>query len=284
MPTPTDAPPHAYRTARGFFMTSAVWMIVATFMGLTGATELIAPDLTKNIAWLVFGRVRPIHVNLVLFGFVTPALLGAAFYYVPRLLRAPLYSEPLGVATVAAWNLSLVLTVVTLSLGYSQGREYAEMVWIVDVLVVGAFLLVFLNLILTVRNRTEPILYVSVWYVCAGVILTAATFSLGNVIWQPDTGALAGIPDAILLWFYGHNVFGLLLTPLAAGVAYCRLSRAKSRLSAEPVQSGKWSALLPVLPSRVSAIRRVSFIGGLFRRSSGASFPKSALRWFRRTR
>ncbi len=226
MPTPTDAPPHAYRTARGFFMTSAVWMIVATFMGLTGATELIAPDLTKNIAWLVFGRVRPIHVNLVLFGFVTPALLGAAFYYVPRLLRAPLYSEPLGVATVAAWNLSLVLTVVTLSLGYSQGREYAEMVWIVDVLVVGAFLLVFLNLILTVRNRTEQILYVSVWYVCAGVILTAATFSLGNVIWQPDTGALAGIPDAILLWFYGHNVFGLLLTPLAAGVAYYVIPRA----------------------------------------------------------
>jgi cytochrome c oxidase cbb3-type subunit 1/cytochrome c oxidase cbb3-type subunit I/II len=100
------------------------------------------------------------------------------------------------------------------------------MIWPVDMLVVAAFLLVFVNMIMTVRQRREPVLYVSVWYVCAGVILTATTFSLGNVVWQPNTGALMGIPDAILLWFYGHNVFGLLLTPLAAGVAYYVIPRA----------------------------------------------------------
>ena len=201
-------------------------MVVATSMGLLGATELMAPDLTKNIGWLVFGRIRPIHVNLVLFGFVTPGLLAAAFYYVPRLLRTELYSEKLGVVTVLAWNVTLVFTVVSLALGYSQGREYAEMIWPVDMLVVLAFALVFVNLIMTVSRRKEPILYVSVWYVCAGVVLTAVTFALGNVIWRPNSGSLVGIPDAILLWFYGHNVFGLLLTPLSAGVAYYVIPRA----------------------------------------------------------
>ena len=215
-----------YLTAKGFCLTSAIWMVVATSMGLLGATELMAPDLTENIGWLVFGRIRPIHVNLVLFGFVTPGLLAAAFYYVPRLLRTELYSEKLGFITVLAWNITLVFAVVSLALGYSQGREYAEMIWPVDILVVLAFALVFVNLIMTVSRRKEPVLYVSVWYVCAGVVLTAVTFALGNVIWRPNSGSLVGIPDAILLWFYGHNVFGLLLTPLSAGVAYYVIPRA----------------------------------------------------------
>ena len=218
--------PTNYLTAKGFCLTSAFWMVVATSMGLLGATELMAPDLTENIGWLVFGRIRPIHVNLVLFGFVTPGLLGAAFYYVPRLLRTELYSEKLGVITVLAWNFTLVFVVISLALGYTQGREYAEMIWPIDIMIVAAFSLVFVNLIMTVARRKEPILYVSVWYVCAGIILTAVTFSLGNVIWRPSSGSLVGIPDAILLWFYGHNVFGLLLTPLSAGVAYYVIPRA----------------------------------------------------------
>jgi cytochrome c oxidase cbb3-type subunit 1 len=222
----TPTMPTNYLTAKGFCLTSAFWMVVATSMGLLGATELMAPDLTENIGWLVFGRIRPIHVNLVLFGFVTPGLLGAAFYYVPRLLRTELYSEKLGVVTVLAWNFTLVFVVISLALGYTQGREYAEMIWPIDIMIVAAFSLVFVNLIMTVARRKEPILYVSVWYVCAGIILTAVTFSLGNVIWRPSSGSLVGIPDAILLWFYGHNVFGLLLTPLSAGVAYYVIPRA----------------------------------------------------------
>jgi len=223
---PTPSLPTNYLTAKGFCLTSGFWMVVATFMGLLGATELMAPDLTENVGWLVFGRIRPIHVNLVLFGFVTPGLLAAAFYYVPRLLRTELYSEKLGVITVLAWNFTMVFVVVSLALGYTQGREYAEMIWPIDMLIVGGFSLVFVNLIMTVARRKEPILYVSVWYVCAGIVLTAVTFCLGNVIWRPNTGSLVGIPDAILLWFYGHNVFGLLLTPLSAGVAYYVIPRA----------------------------------------------------------
>jgi cytochrome c oxidase cbb3-type subunit I len=215
-----------YPTAMAFLLTSAFWMMIATAFGLIAATELIAPDLTKNLSWLLFGRIRAVHVNLVLFGFVTPGLLAAAFYYLPRLLRAEIYSERLGVFTVLAWNIFLVTAVVSLASGHSQGREYAELIWPIDIMVIFAFGLVFVNLVMTVRRRKEPLLYVSVWYALAAMVLTASTYALGNVIWRPDTGALAGIPDAILLWFYGHNVFGLLLTPLSAGVAYYVIPRA----------------------------------------------------------
>ena len=207
-------------TARAFSLTSAFWFAFATSIGMVAAGYLIAPDFMANISFLQFGRIRPIHVNLVLFGFVTPGLLAAAHYYVPRLLRTDLFSQKLGLMSVILWNVAVVSAVVSLSTGHSQGREYAELIWPVDMLVIVSFALVILNLLMTVARRKEPVLYVSVWYACAAVILTALTFSLGNVIWRPDTGALLGIPDAILLWFYGHNVFGLLLTPLTLGLAY----------------------------------------------------------------
>jgi cytochrome c oxidase cbb3-type subunit 1/cytochrome c oxidase cbb3-type subunit I/II len=207
-------------------MTSAVWFVIATSMGLLAATKLIAPDFLGPTSWLQFGRIRPIHVNLVLFGFVTPGLLSSSFYVVPRLLRTELYSEKLGVLTVLLWNLVLVGAVVTLAAGYTQAREYAELIWSLDVLLVIGFLLVFFNLVMTIRQRHEPVLYVSIWYITAAVILTAATYCLGNIIWRPNWGAIAGIPDAIILWFYGHNIFGLLLTPLAIGVTYYVIPRA----------------------------------------------------------
>ena len=226
MANQTQSMPQSYQTAIGFCLTSAFWMIVGTFFGLLGATELMAPDFIKNVGWLVFGRVRPIHINIVLFGFVTPGLLAAAFYYLPRLLRTELYSERLGVITVVAWNIALVAVVISLMKGYTQGREYAELAWPIDLAVIVVFLMVFFNFIMTVKQRKEPVLYVSIWYALAATILTACTYSLGNIIWRPDTGALAGIPDAIILWFYGHNVFGLLLTPLSAGVTYYVIPRA----------------------------------------------------------
>jgi len=215
-----------YETARGFCLTAAFWMVVATLMGLLGATELIAPDLWLNKGWLVFGRTRPAHVNLVLFGFVTPGLLASAFYFIPRLLRTGLYSEKLGRTTVWLWNIVLAAGLLSLAAGFTQGREYAELIWPIDILLVFAFALVFVNIAMTIARRREPILYVSVWYVSAGIVLTAVTYCLGNVIWEPQSGALAGIPDSIILWFYGHNVFGLLLTPLSIGVAYYVLPRA----------------------------------------------------------
>ena len=212
--------PDLHRTARAFCITSAAWFAFATSFGMIAAGYLIAPDFMANIGFLVFSRIRPIHVNLVLFGFVTQGLLAAAFYFVPRLLQTELYSEKLGLAAVVILNLAVVAGIVGLASGYTQGREYAELIWPVDMLIVIAFALIVFNLAMTVKRRKEPVLYVSVWYALAAVVLTSVTYCIGNVVWRPDTGALLGIPDAIILWFYGHNVFGLLLTPLSLAVAY----------------------------------------------------------------
>lgn len=209
-----------YLTARAFCLTSAFWFAAATLMGLLAASYLVAPDFMADIGYLQFGRIRPIHVNLVLFGFVTPGLLAAAHYFIPRLMGTRLYSRKLGLFSVLLWNAAVTAGIVALSLGHTQAREYAEFIWPVDVLIVAGLFAIGYNLLMTIRMRLEPILYVSVWYVCAAVIMTGATYSLGNVIWEPGTGALSGIPDAILLWFYGHNIFGLLLTPLSLAVAY----------------------------------------------------------------
>ena len=142
---------------------------------------------------------------------MTPGLLSSAFYFVPRLLRTELYSEKLGMVTVISWNFALVGVVISLALGYTQAREYAELIWPMDMLLVVALCSRFLQ---SDHDRQAAPRADSVCFrlVCLrAVILTAATYFLGNVIWKPDTGALLGIPDAILLWFYGHNIFGLLL-------------------------------------------------------------------------
>jgi cytochrome c oxidase cbb3-type subunit 1/cytochrome c oxidase cbb3-type subunit I/II len=218
--TPDQNSEPSYATAKAFMLTSAAWFAAATSFGMIGAGYLIAPDFLANIEYIHFGRVRPMHINAVLFGFITPGLLAAAFYYFPKLLRTELFSEKLGVFSAIFWNITVLAGVIAISLGYTQGREYAELPWTVDIMVVISFSLVVINILMTVRRRKEPILFVSVWYTTAAVILTSLTYCLGNVIWKPDTGALMGIPDAILLWFYGHNIFGLLLTPMGLGIAY----------------------------------------------------------------
>jgi len=210
-------------TAKAFTLTSALWFAGATTLGMIAAGYLIAPDFLANVEFIHFGRVRPMHVNAVLFGFVTPGLLASAFYYFPKLLRTELFSHKLGVFSAIFWNITVATGLIGIALGYTQGREYAELAWPVDIMVVISFAMVAFNILMTIRQRKESILFVAIWYTTAAMVLTSITYCLGNVIWKPDTGALTGIPDAILLWFYGHNIFGLLLTPMALGIAYYAL-------------------------------------------------------------
>ena len=227
MKNDTATQPQSYLTAKGFCITSAFWFVIATFVGLLAATKLIAPDFLGSTSWTSFGRIRPIHVNLVLFGFVTPGLLSSAFYFVPRLLRTELYSDKLGVLTVFLWNRRLGgrsghaghrthpgkgVCGTDLVPGYASGDRLCS------------------RFLQSAHDRSSnagsPCCMFPYGTSAAAVILTAVTYCLGNVIWNPDTGALLGIPDAILLWFYGHNIFGLLLTPLSIGVAYYVIPRA----------------------------------------------------------
>ncbi len=236
----------AHSTVKGYFLSSACWLVVGTVEGFIGAIELVAPDLLGNIPWLVFGRIRQVHTNVVMFGFVGTGLLGAAHYLVPTLLRTSLYSERLGRLTLWLWNLAIVAGVITLSMGYTQNREYAEFIWPIDIGVLIVLALIFYNFFQTLRRRKENLLYVSVWYIFGAVIFTFFTYFFGNAVWNPDTGSITGIPDAILAWFYGHNVLGFFFTPLAVASAYyivpiaCRAPLYSHTLSL----IGFWSILL----------------------------------------
>ena len=236
----------SHTTALGYMISAGVWMVIGTFAGITAGVELIAPDLLGNIAWLVFGRLRAMHTTMVMFGFAVTMLIGAAFYIVPRMVRVPLFSEKLGLASLFVWNASLVAGVVALSMGQTQSREYAEMFFPSDLGVVAAFVLILWNLIVTVMRRKEPVLYVSVYYFVGGLLLSAATYIIGNCMWAGWKGAIFGMPDAVIHWFYGHNVLGLLMTPLAVAAAYYVIPRAAQvpLYSHTLSQIGFWSILI----------------------------------------
>ena len=218
----TDKP---HSAALAFLAAGIAWMLVGTLYGLFGAIHLMAPEFFNNIPWLVFGRTRPAHVNTMIYGFTAQMLLGCALYFVPALLRTRLWSERLGWTAWAFWNIAVLSGPVGFAFGVTQGREYAEYVWLFDVAVVLAVLALIVNLVMTVAQRTEKILYVSVWYALGACVWTAGNYPIGNVMWHPLTGALPGLIDSVILWFYGHNLVGLLLTPLAIGVAYFVIPR-----------------------------------------------------------
>lgn len=211
-------------TSRRYFVTAAVWMIIAVTAGLLAALEFVAPDHMGNIPWLLFGRLRPIHTNLMLFGWVPAALIGGCFYIIPKVLGTTLWSERLGNFSVWGFNLFMLLVTITLGMGMTQGREYAEAIRPLDFLVLIWLAMLIVNTLMTIRQRTENLLYVSVWYATGAFIWTFVVYSIGNVVWEPS-GSIPGVTDALWLWFYGHNTVGLWITPTAIAVAYYVIPR-----------------------------------------------------------
>jgi cytochrome c oxidase cbb3-type subunit 1 len=199
---------------------AAIWFVIGTIYGLFSAMHLVAPEFFNNIPPLVFGRVRPAHVNTVLYGFVAGMLVGCGAYYVPRLLRTRLWSEPLAWLSFLTWNLTIVSGPISFALGITQGREYSEYIWIADLSLMVSMVAMIFNLIMTILHRREDTLYVAVWYYMGMFLWSAGCYPIGNVMWHPATGAASGMLDSLYLWFWGHNLPGLLLTPLAVGAAF----------------------------------------------------------------
>ncbi len=215
----------ANSTALAYLVMGSVWFVVGTVYGLFSAIHFVSPEFFSNIPALTFGRVRPAHVNTVLYGFATTTLIGCGFHYVPAVLRTRLWSEPIGMLSCLLWNLTILSGPLTFAFGITQGREYTEYIWIFDLSLVLSLLLIILNTVMTILNRTEKTLYVSVWYFTGMALWTAGFYPIGNVMWHPATGAMPGLLDSIFLWFHGHNLPGLLLTPLAVGAAYYVIPR-----------------------------------------------------------
>jgi len=215
-----DLKTQSYLSVKAFFISSAAWFVLGTSAGFIDATHLMAPELIDNIPGLFFGRLRPMHTNMVIFGFVGTGLLGTTHYILPTLVRVPLFSERLGLFNIFLWNTSIAAGTILLGYGYNQSREYAEWPWIVDIGILLSLALMFINLLLTAIRRKEKTLYVSNWYFFASLVFLFFIYFFGNAVWNPSTGSITGIPDANLAWFYGHGLVGLFLTPLAVGAAY----------------------------------------------------------------
>jgi cbb3-type cytochrome c oxidase subunit I len=204
--------PYKERSDVALFASSAVWIIIGGAMGLTLALEFVFPDIFRGVPWLVFSRLRSAHVNTVLFGVLSSGMLGAIFYIVPRLTGRQLWSERLARFTVWFWNATVAAGVLGILTAHSQGREYAEFIWIIDCAVVAGLVLVTVNIYATIHHRVERKLYVSLWYIIGTLVWMPLLYIIGNVMWNPPYGAVMGVNDAIYNWFYGHNVLGLWFT------------------------------------------------------------------------
>jgi cbb3-type cytochrome c oxidase subunit I len=203
-----------------FMLSAAAWIVFGVFMGLILALQFVFPDLFRGVPWLVFSRLRQAHTNTVMFAFLSGGMMGLWLYIVPRLTGRQLWSERLGNVSMLLWNLAVLVGIVGLVTAHTQSREYAEFIWIVDVGVMVVLVLNLINLYMTIAHRVEPKLYVSLWYVSGTLIWMPMLYFIGNVMWNPPTGALTGINDTIFNWFYGHNVLGLWFTTGLLAVIY----------------------------------------------------------------
>ncbi len=199
-----------------FMVSGAIWALVGTFFGLFAATEYWAPDLVRILPQLQFGRIRPTHINAVAFGFISMSTVGAIFYVIPELCRTKLYSERLANILMIAWNAVLVAGVFCLTNGITEGREYAELPWFLDIPMFLALMTYIVIVWGTVLNRQEKQLYVTTWYVAGTTLWFPVVYLIGNrVFFQMD-----GIADSIAQWFYGHNILGLWFTTNGIGLTY----------------------------------------------------------------
>jgi len=203
-----------------WFFAAVLWFAFFTTFGFLLAMKFFYPTFLGDISWLTFGVVRPAHVNGVLFGFVTSGLLGAMFYIVPRLCATQLYQPRLASVIPILWNVSVMVGVIWILLGGSQGREYAELPWLIDVAVMIALVLMAVVILGTMVKRNEKKLYGSLWYYAGTMLWFPVVYFIGNVMWHPATGALNGTQDAIFNWYYGHNVLGLWFTTLGIPAVY----------------------------------------------------------------
>jgi cytochrome c oxidase cbb3-type subunit I/II len=203
-----------------WFYFSMLWFPIFTTFGLIMAIKFFVPTFLADAAWLTFGRIRPAHVNGLLFGFLSSGLIGVMYYVVPRLCNTSLFKPNVGKIAAVIWNVGVIAGVLMILNGYTQAREYAEMPWIIDVVIMITLFMIGYNMLGTIMKRREHKLYVSLWFYAGIVLWFPIVYFIGNVLWRPPTGALFGLTDAVVNWFYGHNVLGLWFTPFAIALWY----------------------------------------------------------------
>ncbi len=213
-----------YTVVRQFAIMTVVWGIVGMLVGVIIAAQLIWPDLSFDVPWLTYSRLRPLHTNAVIFAFGGSALFATSYYVVQRTCQTRLWGGFLVPFTFWGWTLVIVLAAITLPLGMTTSKEYAELEWPIDILITlvwVAYALVFFGTIMTRKTRH---IYVANWFYGA-FILTIAVLHLGNSAEIPVSltksySVYPGAIDAMVQWWYGHNAVGFFLTAGFLGMMY----------------------------------------------------------------
>ncbi len=232
-----------YRVVRQFAVMSIIWGVVGMLVGVIIASQLTWPALNFDIAWLSYGRLRPLHTNAVIFAFGGCALMGTSYYVVQRTCQTRLFAGPLAAFTFWGWQLVIVAAAITLPLGFTQGKEYAELEWPIDILITLVWVSYALVFFGTIVRRKIPHIYVANWFYGA-FILAVAVLHIVNSAAIPVSAlksysAYAGVQDAMIQWWYGHNAVGFFLTAGFLGMMYYFIPKQAER----PVYSYRLSVV-----------------------------------------
>jgi cytochrome c oxidase cbb3-type subunit I/II len=230
------------RIPRLFFLATIVWAVIGMTYGVWTATILFLPDL--NVApWFTFGRVRPVHTNAVIFAFCGNLIFGGTYHSMQRLLKAHLFSDLLSNIHFWGWQALIVAGAIALHTGNTQGKEYAELPWTLDIVMTVLWVVFAINVFGTIARRREPHLYAAIWFYIA-TIMAVAILHIGNSLavpfsWLGSYSIYPGVKDALVQWWYGHNAVAFVFTTPFLGLMYYYLPKAAER----PIFSYKLSIL-----------------------------------------
>ncbi|RZJ35663.1 MAG: cytochrome-c oxidase, cbb3-type subunit I [Flavobacterium sp.] len=231
------------KIVKKFLYATILFGAVGMAVGLLLAFLFMFPNLTDGISWLSFGRLRPLHTNAVIFAFVGNAMFAGIYYSLQRLLKARMYSDFLSNLHFWGWQLIIVAAAISLPLGYTTSKEYAELEWPIDIAIAIVWVIFGINMIGTILRRRERHLYVAIWFYLA-TFVTVAVLHIFNSIELPVSAmksysVYAGVQDALVQWWYGHNAVAFFLTTPFLGLMYYFVPKAANR----PVYSYRLSII-----------------------------------------
>src|SRR6266581_2005734 len=221
------------RIVRAFAVACISWGIVGMSVGLLAAVQLFFPDANLNFQFITFGRIRPLHTNAVIFAFVGNGMFMGIYYSLQRLCKARMFSDALSWINFWGWQAIIVGAAVTLPLGLTTSKEYAELEWPIDIAIAVIWVVFTVNLIGTILKRREKHLYVAIWFYIATAV-TVAVLHIVNSLEVPaglrkSYSIYAGVQDALVQWWYGHNAVAFFLTTPYLGLMYYFLPKAANR-------------------------------------------------------
>jgi cytochrome c oxidase cbb3-type subunit I/II len=221
------------RIVRSFAVATAIWGLVGFLAGLLIACQLFFPELNLNLQYTTFGRLRPLHTNAVIFAFVGNGMFMGIYYSLQRLCKARMFSDALSWINFWGWQAIIVAAAITLPLGLTTSKEYAELEWPIDIAIAVVWVAFSVNLIGTILKRREKHIYVAIWFYIATAI-TVALLHIVNSLAVPagafkSYSVFAGVQDALVQWWYGHNAVAFFLTTPYLGLMYYFLPKAANR-------------------------------------------------------